>query len=154
MVRFLDGGTRDKRGRILSHAVSLFPIPSHFPHPKADISPDSKLRGSSPDALGQKFLESCTILSRFVPPGPRGIAGGATELRGKCPDEGTFSHCFHTTMVRRRHKAWQGASVIKTSRCDCPAAMGWTIVESLSDCSWLVCRAIGSLKLHPSTSSG
>ena len=72
-VRFLDGRRGDGTGRILSHGVPFFLIPSHFPHSKADISPDSKLKGRSPDALEPNLFETCTILSRFVPPGPRGV---------------------------------------------------------------------------------
>ena len=111
-VELGDGRTRDGTGRILSRRFPFFPIQSHLSHPKADISPDSKLKGRSPDALERNFFESCTILSRFVPPGPRGSAGRATAVRGRCRDEGALSDWCHTTMVRRRHKAWQAANVI------------------------------------------
>ena len=118
-VQFLDGCARDRTGRILSRRVQFCPIQSHLSHPKADISPDSKLKDRSPDALEWNFFESCTILSRFVPPGPRGSAGRATMARGKCRDAGrTFMHWCHITMVRRRHKAWQAATVI-----NCPNAI-------------------------------
>ena len=70
----------------------IFPIQSHLSHSKPDISPDSKLKGRSSDVPLQIFFISCTILSRIVPPGPRGSAGRASAVRGKCRDKRTFSH--------------------------------------------------------------
>ena len=117
LEQFLDGRTRDGMGRILSHAVPFFPIQSHISHSKVAISPDSKLTGRSPDVPERKLLVTCPVLSRFVPPGPRGSAERAKAVCGKCQDGGAFGHwCHttwcHTTMVRRRHEAWQAANVI------------------------------------------
>ena len=114
-VQFPDGRVRDRTGRILSRAVSYFPIQSHFSHPKADISADSKLKGRSPDVPERKFSVTCTILSRFVPPGPRRSAGRATAVRGKCRIKGVFSHWNHRTIVRTHYMAWQAASVTSYS---------------------------------------
>ena len=111
-AQFPDGRTRDGIGRILSRRVPFFSIQSHISHSKADISRDSKLKGRSPDVPERKLFVTCTILSRFVPPGPRGSAGRATAVRGKCRDGGAFGHWCHITMVRRRHEAWQAANVI------------------------------------------
>ena len=66
LVQFADGCTRDGTGGILSRRVPVFPMQSHFSHSKADISPDSKLKGRSPDIVGRKIEYSvplCPILS-------------------------------------------------------------------------------------------
>ena len=66
LVQFLDGCTRDGPGIILSRRVPIFPMQSHFPHLKADISPDLKLKGRCPDVVGRKIEYSvplCLILS-------------------------------------------------------------------------------------------
>ena len=129
LVQFPDGRMRDRTGRILSHAVPFFPIQSHFSHSKADISPDSKLKGRSPDVPERKFYVSCTILSRFVPPGPQGSAGRAAAVRRKCRDEGTFSYWCHITMVRRRHEAWQEGTVSNLFKGDYPRS--GAVVQSI-----------------------
>ena len=130
------GRTRERTGTFLSHAVPFFPIQSHISHSKAAISPDSKLKGRSPDVPERKLLVTCTILSRFVPPGPRGSAERATAVCGECRDGGAFGHwCHttwcHTTMVRMRHEAWQVATVI-----NCPNAIA--LVASPLAVEWSV----------------
>ena len=66
-VRSPDSFTRDGTGRILSRRAPFFPMLSHFSLSKADISPDSKLKGCSLDVVGRNFFECCIILCRFVP---------------------------------------------------------------------------------------
>ena len=115
-----DGRMRERTGRILSHAVPFFPIQSHLSHQKAVISADSKLKGRPPDVPERKFSVTCTILSRFVPSGPQRSAGRAATVLRKCRKEGPLSHWCHTTIVRRRHEAWQEGTVSNLFKGDYP----------------------------------
>ena len=104
-------------------------------------------------------------VSHGVGPGLDGLGPSAVLASGgaflRCLDLGMVPRgplvggwiCGRTgplySMVRGCHEAWQGAGVTKYN-----CRSGKLIATSLSNCSWRVCCAMGSLIWHPSTSSG
>ena len=80
----MEGPTRDGMRQILSHAVPLCLIQSHFSHSAAENSPNSKLKGRSGDVVGRKIqypVPFCPVLSHractALQDAPRGSADSA-----------------------------------------------------------------------------
>ena len=110
-VQFMGCRPRDGMGKNLSRQFPFFPASPIFPFKSGHFA-GFKAEGPLSWCRRIEVFVSHTTLFRFVPPGPRSTAWRATEVRGKCQDDGAFSRWCHTTMVRRRHKAWQAANDI------------------------------------------
>ena len=117
------------------------------------------------ESSGGCRLQKVSHVSHFAGLGVYGLGPGAVLASGgaflRCLDLGMVPRgplvggwiCGRTgplySMVRGCHEAWQGAGDTKYN-----CRSGKLIATSLSNCSWRVCCAMGSLIWHPSTSSG